>query len=554
MTSDPADAPRPENSDSPATDPDGANPDSGSSGPPPATGSPAGPAVPTEPPAGDPAGGGAPSSGDPSSGDPGSAKHRIQIGSRLGLDRPRTQKPQVAGADKKLEIETPVSRTSRGVGTKQDESDSGDNPPSTGGDIIRVIVPKPSVRDPLTPELEAEINAALGGAESAEQLMAVDSTSQFGQSLEADTKLRAIVVRVHGDNVFLALGSQNEGVVSVRQFKDPPEVGAALDVIVKKFNAEDGLYEVGVPGASVSVSDWSDLSEGVVVEARVTGSNTGGLECLVNNIRGFIPASQIATHRVEDFSDYTDERLQCVVTEANAQRRNLVLSHRAVLEREQEAKRQELLETLEVGQIHDGIVRNVRDFGAFVDIGGVDGLVHVSQLSWERVNHPSDVVSEGQKVRVRVEKIEPDTGKIGLSIRNLEEAPWGSAATDYPAGTTVTGQVTRLAKFGAFVRLGPGVEGLIHISELAHHRVSNVNSVLSEGQDVQVKILSVDTESQRIALSFKATLDAPAKKTGAKEAEEDEPLRELAVKPQNDGPLKGGTDRPAGGEQFGLQW
>lgn len=559
------------------------------------------------------AGGGASGGGEAAL--PPTPKRKIQIGSRHGLDRPRTLKPQVAGADKKVVIQQPAPIPAQAQATRpaapqaptapqapevpaasaapqpqpapasaeappsgaveraeaaettppsapRQEAASGDaprtpaaaKPPVTGQDAARPKVPKPSVRDQLSPELEAEINAALGDA-ALEKLMGGDEAAGIGQDLEVDSRRRATVVKVHGDNVFLSLGSQHEGVVSVRQFAEPPEVGSVLDVVVKGYQTEEGLYEVTVPGASIDVSDWSDLTEGAVVEARITGSNTGGLECMVNNIRGFIPASQIAQYRVENFAEFIDQRLQCVVTEANPQRRNLVLSHRAVLEREQEAKRQQLLSELEEGQIREGVVRNIRDFGAFVDLGGVDGLVHVSQLSWERVNHPSDVLSEGQEVRVKIEKIDPETGKIGLSIRNLEQTPWSRAATDYPVGAVVKGQVSRIAKFGAFVRIGPGVEGLIHISELAHQRVPNVSSVVNEGQEVQVKVLSVDAEAQRIALSLKATQEAPveAGQPGAQE-EEDEPPRELAVKPQRKGPLKGGTDRPSGGEQFGLKW
>ena len=321
--------------------------------------------------------------------------------------------------------------------------------------------------------------------------------------------------------------------------------------MVRSFNAEDGLYEVTVPGAALDVADWSDLVEGAVVDARITGANTGGLECMVNTIRGFIPASQIALFRVENFADYIDQKLPCVVTEVNPKRKNLVLSHRALLEREKEEARKQLLETLEPGQTHEGTVRNLRDFGAFVDLGGVDGMIHVSQLSWDRVNHPNEVLQEGQKVRVKIEKINRETGKIGLSYRDLLERPWTNIEEKFPVGTTVKAPVSRTAKFGAFVKLTSGVEGLIHISELAHQRVRRVEDVVREGQEVEVKVLSVDADAQRIALSLKATLPEPEKP--AEEAAAADPTRELAVAKRK-GPLKGGFDRPSGGEQFGLRW
>ena len=360
---------------------------------------------------------------------------------------------------------------------------------------------------------------------------------------------------MHEDNVFFSLDGRNEGVASLRQFPKPPALGERLEVIVSGFNNEDGLYELTIPGGAINVSDWSDIIEGAAVEARVTAANTGGLECTVNNtIRGFIPASQISLYRVEDLAQFVDQKLVCIVTESNPQRKNLVLSHRAVLEREKEESRAKTLSSLEVGQTRDGIVRKLLDFGAFVDIGGVDGLIHISQMSWDRIKHPSEVLTEGEKVSVRIEKIDPESGKIGLSLKNDADDPWNKVDANYPIGGTVKGVVTRIAQYGAFVKIGPGVEGLLHISELAHHRVQRVQNHVEEGQEVEVKVLSVDQEAQKIGLSLKATLAAPEPKSGKpEEAEVDEPRREPAIRPKR-ATLRGGKDDPTGGEQFGLKW
>ncbi len=409
-------------------------------------------------------------------------------------------------------------------------------------------VPKPAK---MSEELDAEVEAALGGA-SLDQLMGSSGASE--QEIEFDTRRRGIVQRIHGDDVFFSLGVRSEGVASLRQFKEPPAPGAQLDVVVTGFNDEDGLYQLSVPGGAVSVQDWADVSQGATVEARITGSNTGGLECMVGNIRGFIPASQIATFRVENFGDYVNQKLPCVVTEANPRRKNLVLSHRAILEREQEEDRKKALEEIEPGDIRDGVVRKIQPFGAFVDIGGVDGLVHVSKLSWDRVDDPGSVVEVGQKIKVKVEKIDKQTGKISLSLRDTMDNPWDGIDAKYPIGDTVTGSVTRTAEFGAFVKLEPGVEGLIHVSEIAHHRVVKVANHVKRGQDVTVKVVSVDRDSQRIGLSLKATQAAPEVKTTKKPEEEiDDTPRELAVRPRDE-PLKGGRDKSSGGEQFGLNW
>lgn len=411
--------------------------------------------------------------------------------------------------------------------------------------------PKPHRREKLSADLEAELEAALGGR-SLEQVIGEGAAAAGKELAELDSRRSATVVRVHGDNVFFLLNGRNEGVASVRQFTTPPNPGQAFDVIVKSFNAEDGLYELHIPGASIEVGDWSDLNEGSIVEAKVTGSNTGGLECMVNTIRGFIPVSQVALYRIENTAEFVGQKLVCVVTEANPQRRNLVLSRRAVLEREKEETRRKFYEELQVGQVREGVVRKIEDFGAFIDMGGADGLVHVSQMSWDRVKNPRDVLKEGQKVQVRVEKIDTQTGKIGLSLRSLQENPWTDIDSRFPIGATVRGTVTRLANFGAFVKLAVGVEGLIHISELSNVRVSQVAKVVQEGQEVEVKILSVDRENQRIGLSLKAAQAAPVVAEAPKE-EPEEPLRKPAVK-KRPGPLKGGFDSKGDGEKLGLKW
>ncbi len=383
-------------------------------------------------------------------------------------------------------------------------------------------------------------------------LMGDDGTGK--KEPEIDGRYQATVMKVSREEVFFSLQGHYEGMASLRQFDENPEIGSTVDVVVSKFNADQGIFEVRVPGASMSVQDWSDLDEGMTVEAVVTGHNTGGLECEVNKIRGFMPVSQISLYRVEDLEQFLGEKFTCIVTEANPERGNLVLSRRAVLEREKAESKEKLMKSLEVGQTHEGIVRSLRDFGAFVDIGGVDGLIHISKLSWDRVTHPKEVLEEGQKVQVKVEKIDPETGKIGLSYRDLISDPWEDAAKTFAPGAIVTGTVSKIMDFGAFVRLAAGVEGLVHISELAHHRVVRVANVVSEGAEVSVKILSIDPDSQRMSLSMKQT-QAPPEKASSKKASavEDDQPREKVTK-SHEGQLKGGTNKKSGGEHFGLNW
>ncbi len=418
-------------------------------------------------------------------------------------------------------------------------------------------VPTPNLRQELPPELAAELQAALGDTELSEMMggesanESKNSPAAVGMEIEPESRQPAKVLHIYRDDVFVELPGRSQGVLPLKQFTEPPVPGAILETVVTRFNAEDGLYELSLPAAAVSVGDWSQVSEGMIVEAQVKGHNKGGLECTLGQLQGFIPASQISNYRVEQFEQFVGQKLVCIVTEANPERRNLVLSRRAMIEREQAAAKEKLLAELAPGEIRDGIVRTVRDFGAFVDLGGVDGLLHVSQISWDRIKHPGDVLTVGQKIRVKIEKIDPDSGKISLTYRELSENPWTNVAAKYPVTSRVKGNVSKLTDFGAFVRLEAGVEGLIHISELAHGRVFRASDIVSEGQEVEVKVLSVDQEQQRIGLSLKAlqSRPEPAKKADAEPEPEPEPLPVSKRKT----PLKGGLGRVTDGGS-GLKW
>jgi len=306
---------------------------------------------------------------------------------------------------------------------------------------------------------------------------------------------------------------------------------------------------------AAQVEDWSDLEEGMVVEARVTGHNSGGLECEVNHIRGFIPVSQISLFRVENLEEFADEKFRCLVSEVNPRRGNLVLSRRAVLEREREEAKQKLLATLEPGQVFEGVVRKLMDFGAFVDLGsGVDGLLHISQMSWARINHPREVVSEGQSIKVKILKYDPQTGRIGLAYRDMLPDPWREAEMKFPPGSQAKGKVMKIMDFGAFVELEPGVEGLVHISELSHKRVWRVTDVVKEGDEVEVMVKSVDPQTRRIALSMKDLIEPPQDEKKAKQGEEPgQPAEKSKRRQPPSEPLKGGLGRSTG-SRFGLKW
>jgi small subunit ribosomal protein S1 len=418
--------------------------------------------------------------------------------------------------------------------------------------------PPPNVRDALTPELEAELAAALGGESLDAIIDGSTSAGITGAEIPADTRLTGTVVNIHRDDIFIDLGGgPNQGVLPLKQFEKTaaPEVGAQIEVVVARFNAEQGLYELSLTNAAVDIGNWDEVQEGQLVEVTITGANKGGLECQVANIRGFMPMGQISIYRVENPEEFVGQRLTCVITEANRSRKNLVLSHRALMERERKEQKQKLLAELSPGQLRDGTVRSLQDFGAFVDLGGVDGMIHVSQLSWDRVTHPKEVLTVGQAVKVKIEKINQETGKISLGYRELAANPWDEAQQKFPVGARVKGTVSKLMQFGAFVKLTPGVEGLIHISEMGHGRVQRCSDVVSEGQEVEVKVVSFDREAQRIGLSLKALLPAPERPKHEPREPSHPPAESLQRRErESDKHLKGGISEPSGGEKFGLKW
>lgn len=373
--------------------------------------------------------------------------------------------------------------------------------------------------------------------------------------LERESKHVGRVVAVRRDDVFIELGGREQGILPLGQLPEMPQPGQPIEVIVERFNPEEGLYQLVAPDGAMSVGDWEDINEGMVVEARVTGHNSGGLEVQVNRLRGFIPVSQVALYRVEDLEEFVGQKWPCVVTDVNPERRRLVLSRRAMLEREKEETRQKMWATLEPGQIHEGVVRKIMEFGAFIDLGGVEGLLHVSQLSWARVKHPSEVLHEGQTIKVKILKIDPETHKLSLTYREMLENPWDTAASKYAVNSVARGVVTKLMEFGAFVQLEPGVEGLVHISELSPKRVWRVSDVVQEGQEVDVLILSVDRDAERMSLSMKALAAKPEpEKDKKEEAESIAAPPPAAARQRPTVPLKGGLGRGSGGERFGLRW
>ncbi len=251
---------------------------------------------------------------------------------------------------------------------------------------------------------------------------------------------------------------------------------------------------------------WDQLEEkfkaGEVFEAEVKDVVKGGLVVDLG-VRGFVPASLVEAHYVEDFSDYKGKTISFKIVELEKDKSRLILSHRAVVEEEKNKQKQNLLDSIEVGQTLTGTVQRITDFGAFVDLGGIDGLVHISQLSYDHISSPTDVVQEGQEVKVKVLSVDRNNDRISLSIKETQPGPWANIAERAEKGSVLDGTVKRIVSYGAFVEVFPGVEGLVHISQIAHKHIGTPHEVLKEGQEVQVKVLDVNEAEQRLSLSIK---------------------------------------------------
>jgi small subunit ribosomal protein S1 len=401
-------------------------------------------------------------------------------------------------------------------------------------------MPTPPKLHDLDAEIAGELEAAMGDFSSQELLAEAPAGPKTAAGAAESSRKKGKIVSIHGPDVFVDVpGGRSQGVLSLMQFPEgAPALGTEVEVQIEGYDRANGLLILTRKGAAVQ-ADWASIAEGMTVEARVTGVNKGGLEVDVNGIRGFMPISQIELFRVENAEGYLNQRLLCMVVEVVPSERNLVVSRRALLDQEREQQREKLWAEIDEGQIRTGIVSSVRDFGAFVDLGGADGLLHVSEMSWTRVADPSAIVQPGQSVKVVVLRVDREKRKLSLGLKQLQNSPWDDVDQRFPHSTVAKGKVTRLMDFGAFVELEPGVEGLIHISELAPQKVWRVKDVVDVGQEVSVMILSIDKEKRRMSLSLKAALPK-AEPKAAEEPEEEEEEIEVKPPPVRTTPLRGG--------------
>ncbi|GAA0402972.1 30S ribosomal protein S1 [Paenibacillus motobuensis] len=362
----------------------------------------------------------------------------------------------------------------------------------------------------MSEETKNGLEAALASQEEMEQIV----------SLKKGDTVKGTIVKIEDNQAYVSIGYKYDGVIPIRELSsvhldsiaDAVQVGQEVETKVVSIDDEKERLVLS-KRAIDSENAWDELQARLdsqeTFEVTVADVVKGGLVVDVG-LRGFIPASMVERHFVEDFSDYKGRTLRVKVKEIDKENNKVILSQKDVLDEEFEANKQKVMAGLAEGQVIEGTVQRLTQFGAFVDVGGVDGLVHVSEISWSHVDKPADVLSEGDKVKVKVLKVDPEKGKISLSIKAALPGPWDSASEQFHIGDIVSGEVKRLVNFGAFVEIAPGVEGLVHISQISHKHIGTPFEVLKEGQTVQVKILDLSASEKRASLSIKETEEAPA--------------------------------------------
>ncbi len=420
------------------------------------------------------------------------------------------------------------NRTGGGPGPR------GDRPRNDGSipmplDRKDFAVAKPNKRA-LDADIEAELAAAMGAVDLNTELAQQESDQKPKPGAQAinvaSGRKKGRVVSIRGNDVFIDVpGGRSQGMLPLEQFEGKlPKIGEEVEFSVERYDPANGLLLLTMTGAVQSVANWSSVALHMIVEVKVTGvnKNRSGLMVEVSGIKAFMPISQIDLGRVEQPEQFIGQTLKAEVVELNREERNLIVSRKALQEREREAQKEKFWAEIEVGQTRTGMVRTLMPFGAFVDLGAADGLIPIGEMSWKRIEHPSEILSVGQRVEVQIKRLDQQANRISLSLKQLLENPWDEFAQRHRPGSRIKGTVSRIAEFGAFVQLAEGIEGLIHISELSTDRVRRVRDVVTEGQEVETQILNIDPDGRRMSLSLKTILaGAEAEQEAAEAAEQD---------------------------------
>ena len=323
------------------------------------------------------------------------------------------------------------------------------------------------------------------------------------------------VIGMNEKEVLIDIGFKSEGIISRNEFKEEalPEIGEKIDVFLEKMEDESGKTVLSKEKADF-FRRWIELRNihetGEIISGRIIRRIKGGMVVDLNGVQAFLPGSQIDVRPVKDFDRYIDTDLDLRVVKFNEFRKNIVVSHKAILEESLAEKRDELFLNLEVGKVVEGRVKNITDFGVFIDLGGIDGLLHITDLSWGRINHPSELIEMDDTLNVKIIDFDKEKRRVSLGLKQLTPHPWVNVAGQYPEGTKVNGKVVSMTNYGAFIEIEPGVEGLVHVSEMSWTRhVKNPSEIYSLGDEVEAVVLSIDSEEHKISLGAKQLLDDP---------------------------------------------
>jgi small subunit ribosomal protein S1 len=358
----------------------------------------------------------------------------------------------------------------------------------------------------------------LEGEENFEELL--KDYEQGGFELKRNDVVQGTIVQVTPDAVVVDVGYKSEGMIPLREFADEKgeinvKVGDVYDVLFGGGESDSGLIVLSKEKADRQ-KIWNSLEEGAVVEGRIVSRIKGGLSVDIG-VNAFLPGSQVDLRPVRNLDKVIGQNFDFKIIKLNKRRGNIVLSRRVLLENERESQRGETLKTLEENQVVEGIVKNLTDYGAFIDLGGIDGLLHITDMSWGRVKHPSDILAVGDKINVKVLKFDRDKERVSLGLKQIAPDPWLDVAAKYPIGSKVVGKVVSLTDYGAFVELEEGVEGLIHVSEMSWtKRIKHPNKVLNIGDEVESVVLALDSENRRISLGLKQIEPNPWEVIGEK--------------------------------------
>ncbi len=351
---------------------------------------------------------------------------------------------------------------------------------------------------PNDDQLSREIEAALEGVNLQDLDQPRASGGKGGKGSERDL-MRGAIVGISGNDVFVELGPRMQGVAALSEFSEAPKVGETYEF--KLNGREDDLWKL-VRKKAPLVTEGSDIEVGACVKARVTGQNAGGLELMIGSVRAFMPASQVGMKQGETLAAFLTQNLTCEVMEVDKTRKRVLVSRRVILDRERDAQRKESVGRLSTGMRVSGKVVRVEPFGAFVDLGGgLEGMVHVSNISRKRTENASQVIAIGDSVEAEILEIKENGKRIALSMKALEPDPWQGVGSRYSLDMVIRARITRLSEFGAFVELEPGIEGLLHLSQMGKERVRRAQDLFKVGDEVDVRISQIDAGKQRVSLS-----------------------------------------------------